>query len=338
MEALPLAIQMVIAPETAPLATTSPATTSPATTPPTATPPTAEDARHLFDDASPATTSDLPAAAPNEQRARQGTIANALGEATPKASATDVVHAPSDSKSPQISTVSSIARPENSPTQERVARSAVDIPASTVAKHELIASVPSTSDTARPVERSTTVTTLPTDIAAEQFTAPNTPATTIGNTPVAHHAVEATNANQLPGVASQLLTILSPLRSSPNGSHTLTVALQPDGLGEVKAQVTSVANQLVIRLTTESSAAETVVRNVLPELRNNLSEFGQQTTVLLNDAGGTFSGNSSAQHHQPAPRMDDYLNNETPSIAISPDAGVRPSRTTLTTGQLDVRI
>src|SRR5262249_27380759 len=57
----------------------------------------------------------------------------------------------------------------------------------------------------------------------------------------------APTASNLPGVASQLTTVLSPLRHGANGTQTLTIALHPDGLGAVRATVTIDENQLVVR-------------------------------------------------------------------------------------------
>jgi flagellar hook-length control protein FliK len=90
----------------------------------------------------------------------------------------------------------------------------------------------------------------------------------------------------LPGVASQLVTVLAPIRPVPAGGHTVTIALQPEGLGAVRATMTANDDQLVVRLSTASATAEAAVRAALPELHASLTSGHQEATIVLADHSG----------------------------------------------------
>jgi len=83
----------------------------------------------------------------------------------------------------------------------------------------------------------------------------------------------------------QIVTVLAPLRSSVDGTHEVTIGLQPDGLGNVKATVTVNAEQVVVQLTADNDAARDALRQALPLLRHELGGDGSAATVLMSNDG-----------------------------------------------------
>lgn len=88
-----------------------------------------------------------------------------------------------------------------------------------------------------------------------------------------------------PTPAQQVVTVLAPLRSSPDGTHELTIGLEPEDLGTVKATVTVSAGQVVVQLGADNDQARDALRQALPLLRNELGGDGSSATVLLSGDG-----------------------------------------------------
>jgi flagellar hook-length control protein FliK len=95
----------------------------------------------------------------------------------------------------------------------------------------------------------------------------------------------------LPGVASQLVSVIAPLRNSPGGTQSLTIALYPEGLGTVRATFTFDQQQLLVRLAPSSSAGESAIRAALPELHAGLSENSDRRPLVLVEPGSSGSQN-----------------------------------------------
>lgn len=91
--------------------------------------------------------------------------------------------------------------------------------------------------------------------------------------------------SQLPGVASQLVSVLSPLRTGPGGTQSVTVLLHPAELGDVRATVTVSGDQVTVRLLASTTEGASALRSALPDLHSGLSQDGQRSTVLLGDPG-----------------------------------------------------
>jgi flagellar hook-length control protein FliK len=89
-----------------------------------------------------------------------------------------------------------------------------------------------------------------------------------------------------PDAGEQLVAVLDPLRSGPDGVHEVTLALQPEGLGTVKATVSVGPQEVVVHLSADTSHGEEAIRQALPDLREHLGQ-GQDhpATVLLSDGG-----------------------------------------------------
>jgi flagellar hook-length control protein FliK len=92
----------------------------------------------------------------------------------------------------------------------------------------------------------------------------------------------ATSASQPSTPAQQIVTVLTPLRSTEDGTHEVTIALEPEGLGTVKATITVNAQQVVVQLGADNDQAREALRQALPLLRHELGG-GSSATVVLSD-------------------------------------------------------
>jgi flagellar hook-length control protein FliK len=88
-----------------------------------------------------------------------------------------------------------------------------------------------------------------------------------------------------PTPAQQVVTILAPLRSSDDGTHEVTIGLEPEGLGTVKATVTVSTGQIVVQLGTDNDQARDALRQALPLLKSELGGDGTSANVLLSNGG-----------------------------------------------------
>lgn len=143
-----------------------------------------------------------------------------------------------------------------------------------------------------------------------------------GTGPVAPGPAPAATAGpapgDMPGVAGQLVRVLSAPRPLANGTYTVTVSLHPESLGTVQATVTAGDARVSVQLVATTSDGALAIRQSLPELHEALAAGGQPTTVTVSGggaqgsglggrAGGTlpgpgqdpagFSGNGGAGHH-----------------------------------------
>ncbi len=87
-----------------------------------------------------------------------------------------------------------------------------------------------------------------------------------------------------PTPAQQVITLLAPLRSE-DGTHEVTIGLEPEGLGTVKATVTVSAGQVVVQLGTDNDQARDALRQSLPLLEHELSGDGSSANVHLSNEG-----------------------------------------------------
>lgn len=97
----------------------------------------------------------------------------------------------------------------------------------------------------------------------------------------------------MPGVAGQLVRVLSAPRPLANGTYTVTVSLHPESLGTVQATVTGSDSRLSVQLVAATSDGAAALRQSLPELREALSANGQQAIVTLSGGGSQGSGTGS---------------------------------------------
>jgi flagellar hook-length control protein FliK len=105
--------------------------------------------------------------------------------------------------------------------------------------------------------------------------------------PAASGATTAANssASPQPTPAQQVVTVLAPLQSGLDGTHEVTIGLEPEGLGSVKATITVSAGQVVVQLGAENDQARDALRQALPLLRHELAGDGSSASVLLSGDG-----------------------------------------------------
>lgn len=86
-------------------------------------------------------------------------------------------------------------------------------------------------------------------------------------------------APQLPP-AAQLALRLAPLRAGPDGTHQLTILLNPEELGPVSVVATVKGDQLSVQLTGATEVGRDALRAALPELERDLRDGGFATLNL----------------------------------------------------------
>ena len=161
-----------------------------------------------------------------------------------------------------------------------------------------------------------------------------TVATPAPNIPVAlSTAIAGTSApstasasgSQPPSPAQQLMTVLGPLRSSEDGTHEVTIGLEPEGLGTVKATITVSAQQIVVQLGTDNAQTRDVLRLALPLLRHELGGDGSSATVLLSDERQSgreaVPGDGKSTTAESGPDDDGDDTSDAPSLAVVSGTG-----------------
>jgi hypothetical protein len=84
----------------------------------------------------------------------------------------------------------------------------------------------------------------------------------------------------------QVVSILAPLQSGPDGTHLVTLGLTPEGLGSVQATVMVGPQQVVVNLWADSQTGHAALAQTLSQLNSQLSdESNRRVTVTLADFG-----------------------------------------------------
>jgi flagellar hook-length control protein FliK len=101
-----------------------------------------------------------------------------------------------------------------------------------------------------------------------------------------------------------VVTVLAPLRSSAEGVHEVTLALQPEGLGTVRATMTVGPQEIRVRLSADSESAQQTLRESLPQLHQELGSGGARTTIWLNDQRSDDGGDPDTLSQGDTPRSE----------------------------------
>ncbi|MGC8462233.1 MAG: flagellar hook-length control protein FliK [Acidimicrobiales bacterium] len=91
-----------------------------------------------------------------------------------------------------------------------------------------------------------------------------------------------------PAVPEQMVTVLAPLRSDL-GVHSVSLGLQPEGLGTVQATVSVDAQQVVVTLWAGTEAGHAALSGALPDLHDQLAASGHQVVVELASFGSAHA-------------------------------------------------
>jgi flagellar hook-length control protein FliK len=107
-------------------------------------------------------------------------------------------------------------------------------------------------------------------------------------TPVAAGATQAasTPADSIPSVAKQLATVVSPFTLRPDGSYTLSIKLQPDGLGDVRLDLRVQAGVVDLQLHASGGDTEDLLRQNLDGIRQQLTDAGFSSVNVGVGVGG----------------------------------------------------
>ena len=98
---------------------------------------------------------------------------------------------------------------------------------------------------------------------------------------------------QVPELAQQISRPLQGLRSFGDGSHTITIRVTPDNLGPVAVHAHVSGENMRIELVAPTDQARAALRDILPDLRRDLSGAGGQASLDLS-SGNQPSGRDSA--------------------------------------------
>lgn len=140
-------------------------------------------------------------------------------------------------------------------------------------------------------------------------------------------------AAAIPAAHLQILTAVSPLLQAPDGSYSLELLLRPHELGLVQVTVEMRGGELTIHLHAADAGAGDVLRDSLPDLRQQLEAQGMRTGGL--DVG---TGSSPDRRSAPAPRE---LGAAAPAIATQNPVGAAApdlDRSPHLPGGVDVRL
>ena len=99
-------------------------------------------------------------------------------------------------------------------------------------------------------------------------------------------------------MSQQMLTVLNPLRAGDDGSQSVTLSLQPEGLGNVQATVSIVGEQVSVSLWADSATGHAALSQTMSQLHSQLSDGSDQhVTVDLADFGSAQPDPRQGQTH-----------------------------------------
>jgi flagellar hook-length control protein FliK len=98
-----------------------------------------------------------------------------------------------------------------------------------------------------------------------------------------------------PPVAGQVAPAVATLASGPDGTHTMTLVLTPETLGQVEVRVTVTAGTLDLSLRGASEHGRAALLDALPDLRRDLEAAGLTCSRLQVDRDPAGSAQSQAQ-------------------------------------------
>ena len=147
--------------------------------------------------------------------------------------------------------------------------------------------------------------------------------------PLAEVATVAAPARaQAPDLVGQLSRPLQGLRSFGDGTHVISISVTPDNLGPVAVRAHVTGDTIRIELVAPTDQARAAIKDILPDLRRDLSGSGGQATLDLSSGNQPSGREGAAQGEQRHGRVGD-------SVAPAPTPGIRPTTTRSDAG-LDV--
>ena len=135
-----------------------------------------------------------------------------------------------------------------------------------------------------------------------------------------HGSATALSQRELPGVASQLLKVISPFRQAPNGSQRVSISLHPTELGEVHVSVTIFNGETSVRLVASTPEGAAAIRSSMGDLESQLASNGQRAHVTF-ESGFLSGGQTGSDARQ-------STGGHTPQHASNPPQGAERSTIT----------
>jgi hypothetical protein len=140
-----------------------------------------------------------------------------------------------------------------------------------------------------------------------------------------------------PPPAEQLVSVLTPLRTTPTGSYTLRLELKPPEMGRIEMRVEMRDGVLHASIHAEHEGAAQLVRDSLGELRDRLNAEGVRTGDLtVSDGGvgpGSHDGEDAPASGSPSSSPSNASSDD-PALASAMQTSTSPDSTSL----LDVRV
>ncbi|MGA8978181.1 MAG: flagellar hook-length control protein FliK [Pedococcus sp.] len=142
--------------------------------------------------------------------------------------------------------------------------------------------VPTSSATVTAIQTATPAIPLATADAASNAAAAASVAPTAATTGAATATPVAPAPNPVvpPPPQAQVLSAMSPLLTGPDGTHRVTVHLEPENLGKVRVQLSLSGGEVAVHLIAADAATRETLRQGLPELRAQLELSGLRTAGM----------------------------------------------------------
>jgi flagellar hook-length control protein FliK len=106
------------------------------------------------------------------------------------------------------------------------------------------------------------------------------------------------------GVATQVSRRLVPLRRGPDGTHRLTIRLNPEGLGPISVVAQVRKGAIAVQITGGTEAGRAALQATLPDLRRDLMEAGFGSCSLDVQQGGPQPGQQGSGQASRESRQD----------------------------------
>ncbi len=294
-----------------------------ATDPAPATDPTAVDLQTVveaaLDDAGPATSV---AATPTPPRVGNPNDKNAPG---PPEHANAVFNRTSDDTNPPHEATPTPPANANAIANASANSALANAPAATTDHIR----VPPENTPARPEGPST---------SALDATSPTPPASAPTASTTVVETVTTTPAAAPPPPAEQLVSVLKPMRETPNGSYTLHLELKPPELGRIELRVEMRDGVMHASIHSDREGSAQMLRDALSELRDRLDAASVRTgslTVSDGSVGARDHDGANANGQSGANGRDDVANaNDLPTALNTAGTDLESEATSL----LDVRV
>ena len=175
---------------------------------------------------------------------------------------------------------------------------------------------------------------LPPNTGAATFAAPAPPPAATPAIDAATAATATTATVAPPPPAEQLVSVLTPLRTTQSGTYTLRLELKPPELGRVEIRVEMRDGVLHASIHADHESSAQMMRDALSDLRDRLGAEGVQTGELTVSDGGVGSGSPDGRDAPPASSTSTAGSD----LGVTGDAAIAPTLESEATSLLDVRV